>query len=293
MKCKVDNAVIMAAGTSSRFAPLSYELPKALIEVRGEILIERQIRQLKEAGVPEIVVVTGYRAEDFAYLRDKFGVKLVHNPDYLTRNNNSTIRAVSGLLKNSYVCSSDNYFTDNPFEDEVDGAYYAAVYSDGETKEWCMTEDGDGFIDSVTVGGRGAWYMLGHTFWDEKFTRGFLAILDRIYSEERTAGLLWESIYMEHLDVLKMKIRKYEDGEIFEFDTLDELRLFDPSYVDDTRSHILKDCARRLGCKERDITEVTAFKTGDNAAAGFRFTADGSRFEYDYETKTLKGVDKK
>ena len=34
---KVDNAIIMAAGTSSRFAPLSYELPKALIKIRGEI----------------------------------------------------------------------------------------------------------------------------------------------------------------------------------------------------------------------------------------------------------------
>ena len=37
---KVDNAIIMAAGTSSRFAPISYERHKALIEVKGEILIE-------------------------------------------------------------------------------------------------------------------------------------------------------------------------------------------------------------------------------------------------------------
>ena len=48
---KVDNAIIMAAGTSSRFAPLSFERPKALIEVRGEILIERQIRQLRKDGI--------------------------------------------------------------------------------------------------------------------------------------------------------------------------------------------------------------------------------------------------
>ena len=38
---KVDNAIIMAAGVSSRFAPLSFETPKALTEVKGEILIER------------------------------------------------------------------------------------------------------------------------------------------------------------------------------------------------------------------------------------------------------------
>ena len=52
---KVDNAIIMAAGTSSRFAPLSFERPKALIEVRGEILIERQIRQLREAGIKRLL----------------------------------------------------------------------------------------------------------------------------------------------------------------------------------------------------------------------------------------------
>ena len=53
MSYQTDNAVIMAAGISSRFAPLSYEKPKALMEVKGEILIERQIRQLLEAGIQE------------------------------------------------------------------------------------------------------------------------------------------------------------------------------------------------------------------------------------------------
>ena len=43
----VDNAVILAAGLSSRFAPISYERPKGLLKVRGEILIERQIEQLQ------------------------------------------------------------------------------------------------------------------------------------------------------------------------------------------------------------------------------------------------------
>ena len=58
---KVDNAVILAAGASCRFAPLSYERHKALIEVKGEELIERQIRQLREAGVKDIYVVSGYK----------------------------------------------------------------------------------------------------------------------------------------------------------------------------------------------------------------------------------------
>ena len=82
MSYKVDNAIIMAAGTSSRFVPLSYELPKALITVKGEVLIERQIRQLKEAGINEIVVVTGYKKELFYYLKEKYNVIIIENDDY-------------------------------------------------------------------------------------------------------------------------------------------------------------------------------------------------------------------
>ena len=58
---RVDNAIIMAAGLSSRFAPISYERPKGVLKVRGEVLIERQIRQLQEAGIGDITVVVGYK----------------------------------------------------------------------------------------------------------------------------------------------------------------------------------------------------------------------------------------
>ena len=176
---KVDNAVIMAAGTASRFAPLSYEMHKALITVKGEVLIERQIRQLKEAGVPEIYIVTGYKSEQFEYLKEKFGVHLVHNSEYLVRNNNSSIYAVKDILKNTYICSSDNYFSENPFESEVEDCYYAAVYADGDTKEWCMEYKEDGTIRKVEIGGKNAWFMLGHTFWDEKFSKKFVGILKK------------------------------------------------------------------------------------------------------------------
>ena len=159
MSFKVDNAIIMAAGTASRFAPLSYERPKALIEVKGEVLIERQIRQLKEAGVPEIIIVTGYKSEQFEYLKEKFGVRLIKNEDYLTRNNNASIYVAKDHIKNTYICSSDNYFSENPFESEVDDSYYAAIYAEGDTKEWCMTEGADGYISGVTVGGRDAWFI--------------------------------------------------------------------------------------------------------------------------------------
>lgn len=283
---KVDNAIIMAAGTASRFAPLSYEKPKALVEVRGEVLIERQIRQLRDAGIEEVVVVTGYKAEQFEYLKDKYGVVLINNPYYLTRNNNSSIYAAREYIKNSYICSSDNYFITNPFESDVDESYYSAVYMEGETGEWCISEDG-GWIKDVKVGGEDSWVMLGHVFWSESFSRSFLHILEDEYEWPETADKLWETIYIEHINELPMKIRKYPADFIFEFDTLDELREFDTSYITNTRSEILKKVAGELGVEEKEIRSVKAFKDKDNAAAGFTFET-GKKYKYYYKTETME-----
>ena len=54
------NAIILAAGKSTRFAPFTYEKSKGLFCVKGEILIERQIKQLKDAGVEDIYIIVGY-----------------------------------------------------------------------------------------------------------------------------------------------------------------------------------------------------------------------------------------
>lgn len=284
---KVDNAIIMAAGTSSRFAPLSYEKPKALIAVRGEVLIERQIRQLQKARVKEIVVVTGYKAEQFKYLKDKYGVVLIHNPDYLNRNNNASIYVVRDYLKNSYICSSDNYFNTNPFESNVDDSYYSAVFVEGETGEWCITE-ANGWIKDVKVGGHDSWVMLGHVFWSESFSKSFIRILEEEYDKPETADKLWEAIYIEHINELPMKIRKYPADFIFEFDTLDELREFDDSYINDTRSEILKKVAEKLGIEEKAIGEVKAFKVCNNSAAGFDFSVGLRKYRYYYKTKEMR-----
>lgn len=276
---RVRNAVIMAAGLSSRFAPISYEKPKGLLRVRGEILVERQIEQLREAGVDDIVVVVGYKKEYFFYLEEKYGVHIVVNKEYAFRNNNSTLMAVKGLLGNTYVCSSDDYFTVNPFEPYVWKSYYAAQYQKGHTKEWCMKTGKRGRIKSVSVGGKDAWYMIGHAYFDRKFARRFVEILEQEYDRPETADKLWEQICREHLDELKMIIRKYPPGTIYEFDSLDELRQFDPLFLENIDSEVFDNIERTLGCSKRDIGDIYPLKQGiTNLSCHFR-TPDG---EYVY-----------
>ena len=277
----------MAAGTSSRFAPLSYEKHKALTVVKNEVLIERQIKQLKKAGIKDIFIIIGYKAEQFEYLKEMYDVKLIHNAEYLTRNNNGSIWCAKDIIRNSYICSSDNYFLENPFENEVDCAYYAAEYANGHTDEWCMDEDKEGYISNVTIGGENKWYMLGHTFWDQSFSDGFISILKEEYNYPETNDKLWEKIYMSHLDVLKMKIKKYPPKQIFEFDSLDDLRVFDNSYYYDSRSAILKEIANKLNKKEKDIVNIVPIKDMNFSADGFEFECEGKKYNYTYNDKCL------
>lgn len=287
MGYKVDNAVIMAAGLSSRFAPISYEKPKPLIEVRGEVLIERQIRQLLEKKITDIILVTGYMQEQFEYLKDKYHLTIIENKDYLIRNNHSSIYAAREYLNNTYICSADNYFLSNPFEQQVDESYYAALFASGETKEWCLQTDRNDYITDIQIGGRRQWYMLGHVFWSETFSQTFIRIIEQEYNKEETKNKLWESIYAEHLHQLKMKIRRYDENQIFEFDSLDELRLFDHKYDMDSGSAIMGKLAKHFHCLEIDITNLEPLKNGSGNVVGVMFSYEGNLYQFIYDSDQI------
>lgn len=245
----------MAAGISSRFVPLSSEYPKGLLEVKGEILIERQIRQLLEAGVNDITLVVGYKAEMFNYLKDKYGVSIILNDDYARYNNTSSLIRVIDKLDNTFVCSSDNYFLENVFTTLSEESYYSALYAKGETDEYCLITNKYNDIIEVSVGGRDSWYMVGHVYFNHNFSSQFREIMKKEYVHDYTKLGYWEDVYIRHINELpKMKINRYQDNEIQEFDSLDELRLFDNSYVSDTRSSVIKTICQRLEVHESDVS---------------------------------------
>ena len=276
---RVENAVIMAAGLSSRFAPISYERPKGVLRVRGEVLIERQIEQLHEAGITDITLVVGYKKEEFFYLADKYGVDIVVNEEYARRNNNSTLYKVMSKLGNTYICSSDDYFTENVFEPYVYGAYYASEFAEGETDEYCLTVGAHGRITGAKEGGKDAWIMLGHAYFDRAFSKKFCEILEREYDLPETAGKLWEDIYIDHIDELDMRIRRYAPGVIHEFDSLEELRLFDPDFVENVDSEIFDNICEVLKCQRGDIRDVMAIKKGLTNMS-FKFSVGGVGYVY-------------
>ena len=227
----------------------------------------------------------------FEYLRDKYNAILVMNHEYMSKNNHASLYAVREYLKNTYICSADNYFSKNPFESRVSQSYYATVYAEGRTKEWCVYSNEDERIIDVQIGGQNAWYMLGHAFFDQDFSARFRGYLEKEYQYPETANMFWEEIYIKYIEMLDMKIRRYEDGIINEFDSLDELREFDTSYKQNTRSLIIEDIACQLGCEQREIVAIKPIKVLESVE-GFEFICRDSKYQYIYVGKVLNTVGK-
>ena len=112
---KPQNAVILAAGFGMRMVPINTEVPKGLIEINGEPLIERLIKQLHEVGIENIYIVVGFLKEQYEYLIDKYSVRLIVNPDYAIKNNLHSLSLALEYVGNSYIIPCDVWFRDNPF----------------------------------------------------------------------------------------------------------------------------------------------------------------------------------
>lgn len=227
---KVDNAIIMAAGFGLRSLPLSRYVPKGLFKVKGEVLVERQIEQLKEAGVEEIIVVVGYLKEKFLYLREKYGAIIVENNDYYRYNNMSSLYAAKDYLKNSFVCCSDNYFTENVFENYVYDSYYSCKYTEQYADEHCvMRTDGD-YIAEIIKGGEKAWYTIGEAYFSKEFSSKFCEYMEQEYHTKDAKKLIWDDFHIRHINELKLRLVKYTDEIVQEFDTIDDIKKFDPEF---------------------------------------------------------------
>lgn len=250
---RVDNAIILAAGVSSRFVPICFETPKPLLEVKGEVLIERQIRQLKEAGIENVIVVVGYMKERFNYLKEKFEVKLIETDTYNVRNNHASVYAARQFLKRSIITSADLYFCDNIFEKYAYDAFYCSVYKEGATEERGIKTDIDDRIISTAYGVGDTWVTLGYAFFDERFSRNFVDIMDREYNSPATKNKFWADIQDENLEALYMYTKHVPNNIIYEFDSLEDLREFDVDYINNANSQVLHKIASALNTEPNNL----------------------------------------
>lgn len=134
-KYKPKRAIILAAGICTRMVPLNSSVPKALLKINGEVIIEKQIQYLHDVGIKEIYVVVGYMKEKFEYLIDKYNVELIVNPLYNIRNNYYSLYLVRNKLSNTYIIPSYILMYDNPFsKSEIESWYMFSNNEDANSK---------------------------------------------------------------------------------------------------------------------------------------------------------------
>lgn len=273
---KVDNAIILAAGMSTRFVPLNFEKPKGLLEVNGETLIERQINQLREKGIDEIIVVVGYMKEQFEFLVDKYNVTLVSTDDYAAKNNHASVYAARKYLKNTIITSCDLFFSENIFQKYAFDAYYCTIYVPGKTAERGIITDSDDKIIKTMYGDKccDIWVTLGYAFFNKRFSDNFISILNDTFNLPETANKFWADIQDENLDLLYMYAKRCDSENIHEFDSLEELREFDSKYLYDSGSSIMHELCYLLAAKENNIIGIESLKQIKPSMFKFRCKGD-------------------
>jgi phosphoenolpyruvate phosphomutase len=104
-------AVILAAGEDKSLFPLTEEIPKTLLDIKGKTILERQIQLLRNIGIHDIAVVRGYQKHRINY------------PDLQYFDNDSYENSgslVSLLLAKDYLdTSSIVLYGDILFESEI------------------------------------------------------------------------------------------------------------------------------------------------------------------------------
>lgn len=259
---RVSNAVILAAGMATRFAPLSFEKPKAMFEVHGEVLIERLIRQLQQAGVSDITVVVGYMKETFFYLEDAFGVKIVVNSAYADRNNHASLFCVREQVGNTYVCCSDEYYEENVFSPYVFRPYVSVVHGANASGKYVVSRDNANRVTSIARAGSDAWYCAGPAYFDQAFSQKLLGFIAAEYDEPAMRDKLWDDVLADHISQLEIYAKPFADGIIYEFETVADLTAFDRDFFANVDSRILDNICKTLGCVRDAITDVAPVKAG-------------------------------
>lgn len=248
---KVKNAIILAAGFGLRMIPIN-QTPKALLKIKKEILIERLIKQLHNAGINDIVIVVGFMKEKFEYLIDKYNVKLFVNSEYYNDSNSKSLCIASKIISNTYIVPGDLYFMNNPFADLENDSWYM-LSNEKATIGYYFTDEKRHIIKGKNV----FYNAVGLAYINYKDSQELVSNLENVSKNEFS---FWEdSFFVDKAFKIKAKFINPED--YFEINTYEQLRLLDRDSESLKNEHmeIISKC---FNVETKEIKNVATLKKG-------------------------------
>ena len=117
MDSSIVRVIILAAGQGKRLLPLTADVPKALLDIGGKTLIERQVEAFAANGLKDFVVVTGYGADKMeqalASVAARLGVSIIttYNPFYAVADNLASCWLLRTYMDRDFIqVNGDNVF---------------------------------------------------------------------------------------------------------------------------------------------------------------------------------------
>ncbi|WP_268223520.1 sugar phosphate nucleotidyltransferase [Sinomicrobium oceani] len=231
------NAIILAAGLGTRLEPISRQVPKPLVKVNGETIIERQIQCLQERHVSEIHIVVGYLHHEFAYLKNKYNINLIFNPYYSTFNNIYSMFLAKEFLGDTYVLEGDVYLNRNFLKNSLKNSTYFTGFKKKCQNEWILDFDNEKLksiiipddIEKYRKYDKGAYIMSGISYWNRNDATIIRSQLERVIyaimeeGEFKFKGWYWDDVVIDNIHHLDINIQEIASDDWFEIDTYQDL----------------------------------------------------------------------
>ena len=262
-------ATILAAGYGLRMVPINTEEPKGLLEVHGEPLIERIIKQLHKVEITNIKIVVGFMKEHYEYLIDEYDVDLIVNPYYSTRNNIYSLYVAKDRLANGYIIPCDIWFKDNPFSTLEDPSWY--LFSDRLTdhSHWQVSKN-----TKVKYTKEPGNRMIGIAYLNQEDAEVLTDHLDEMIKAKKYDSF-WEDALADKKQFL-ISGRIIPNSEHAEINSYEELLELDSnsSHLQNEAIQIIEDT---LNVNKSDISNIHTLKKGMTNRS-FIFTVKDKRY---------------
>ena len=263
-------AIILAAGIGMRMVPINMEIPKALLEVNGERIIERQINQLHEVGITEIYVLVGFMKERFEYLIDKYGVKLIVNSEYAVKNNIHTLKLAARYISNAYIVPCDVWCVKNPFRRNELYSWY--MVGDTVDEESDVRVNRKAELVKVKSGGNA---MIGISYILDEDAAVIKEQIAKLCADANYDDAFWEEA-LYHKDRMTVVARVVNSADFIEINTYEQLR-----ELDSGSRHLETDAISAItevfNVSRDEISDITVLKKGMTNRS-FMFSHKGARY---------------
>jgi CTP:phosphocholine cytidylyltransferase-like protein len=218
------NAIILAAGMGMRLRPLTNEIPKALVKIGSESFFERQLRLLRVAGITDITVVTGYKAEAFRRWHGEPGLCFVHNDRFQDWNNLFSMYLVRQRLADTVVLDGDVWIADQvlPIRRPPTSRWYVG-YRRNMRNEWLVRTDQYGRVQRIDVASGAGWILTGISFWTAADGPILANLMHSMIDRPDAAQLFWDDAPRSALARITVVASRLGPRDWAEVDTVAEL----------------------------------------------------------------------